>query len=90
MLPSEARIGMVVYPAYTPSAAGVIVEIGEKSPRYPSGYVVIETPTGKRHTTVVCNRYEDLVDDHQRKLNKHQVTLEQLRRFAETMYGATR
>lgn len=78
-LPCDATLGEIAYPSYKPQQAGVIVEILPKSDGRPSGAVVIETLAGKRVTTVVYERFTDLVEGHRRKLAKHEAALVTLR-----------
>ena len=76
-------VGSFVYEAYTPSKCGVVLEdLGE----YGAGYfhkllVKYKNGTVKETTSAGLNDYEELIADHERKLNNHRKVLEQLKQL---------
>ena len=77
MLNSKVQVGDIMYPAYCPALAGVVVakvapadHKDVNDPKTIHGYVIIQTPTGKRVDCISPKRYLDLVEEHERKAAK--------------------
>lgn len=81
MLPHDVKIGDIVYPAYAPRQAGVVVEVRPKSPAEIHGMVVVEMPNGRQVSTVAVESLETLNASHRRKAEAGEKRLEEIKAY---------
>jgi hypothetical protein len=70
-------IGDFAYEAYTPAKVGVVIHVN-RGP-YVVRSVVVRKVNGEEVVIRAPQRFEALVEDHRRKLQRHEATLERLR-----------
>ena len=85
----KAKVGDVVYKAFQPAVVGVVVRIEPSetvapyagmSPVPTGPIVVIRTLNGdeRRFSMLEARLFEDLVEDHRRKYERHAATLKKI------------
>jgi hypothetical protein len=75
----KAQLGDIAYPGYTPAQAGVVIKV-EDHTEFNLQHIIIETLKGQ---TIRCpnssfNFYDELVEEHRRKHEKHKKILDAL------------
>jgi hypothetical protein len=90
-------IGDAVYKPYTPAVTGIVVAVHQPPERTitrgdgttvqlrPLATYTVKRPNGTEFQTEVVHHVSDLVDDHRRKLAKHEQTLAALNAFRATL-----
>ena len=88
----EVKIGQNVYRHYRPQVAGKIVEVmGSVDVKRPDGSIYVTSflrvrvkwVNGKEseHSTAELTDFDELIEDHKRKLKTHLATLAKLRKI---------
>ena len=91
------KVGDIVYPGYSPQAAGVIIKVEIPAPQKsmmvgsrPDDYFIsfptytIRTPAGREFTSSNVQLYQTLIDDHRKKLATHEAAMERIQAWKKT------